>query len=444
MSDSSGSTPNPGRTPPPGARGGPYYGWVIVGVSFVTMAFHMSATFSFSLFQVPLIEEFGWSRGALSGAFALSMGLYAICSPKAGSILERRGPRALIPWGTVAIASGLLLGALITSLWHAYIFIGVLIGIGLAMSGFVTHNALMPRWFYKHRGLATGVAVSGIGIGSFILMPAIERLIAHFGWRGAYLIFGGALLLLVLPLKLILLRNRPSDVGQNIDGASDAEAALLPKPPAAHSQEVGEVFRQVRGDKNFWALMLIAFVIGLNNNSIWSQLQLFFVDARFGTAFGAFVFGLTGAIRIIGSVAMGWASDRMARRRAQAVSVFLSGVGVGLLLLVPYVENGAPIAFAFAAIYGFGVGGMSTCHVAMSAEAYGGRAFGVIMGLLEICFGMGGFIGPPMAGFLFDYTGNYILPFGIVILFQTAALVACLFVYRRRGYRRGPQQAPVS
>ncbi len=440
MNDSIGSaTPSTGRIAPPGERGGLYYGWVIVGISFTTMAFHMSATFSFSLFQVPLIEEFGWSRGALSGAFALSMGLYAICSPAAGSILERRGPRALIPWGTVAIGAGLLLGSRITSLWHAYIFLGVLIGLGLAMSGFVTHNALMPRWFYRHRGLATGIAVSGIGIGSFILMPAIERLIAHFGWRHAYLIFGGAMLLLVLPLKVVLLKNRPSDVGQNVDGASDAEASLLPKPPAAHSRKVGDVFRQVWGDRNFWVLMIIAFVIGLNNNSIWSQLQLFFVDARFGTAFGAFVFGLTGAIRIIGSVAMGWASDRMSRSRAQAISIFLSGAGVGVLLLVPHTDNGATLAFAFAAIYGFGVGGMSTCHVAMSAEAYGGRAFAVIMGLLEICFGLGGFIGPPMAGFLFDHTGSYLLPFGIVILFQTVALVACLFVYRS-----GLHQEPAS
>ncbi len=428
MNDSTGSSPASGSPPKSRSARGFYYGWVIVGLSFTTMAFHMSASFSFSLFQVPFIEEFGWSRGALGGAFALSMCLYAVCSPKAGAILEQKGPKALIPWGSVAVGAGLALGYFVSSLWHVYVFIGVLPGIGLAMSGFVTHNALMPRWFFKNRGLATGIAVSGIGIGSLILMPVVERLIALFGWRLAYLILGASILLVIWPLQAILLKNRPADVGQNIDGASDAEAAGLPKPPASHDQNVGEVFRQVRRDRNFWALMIIVFVIGLNNNSIWSQLQLFLVDAKFSTAFGAFVFGLTGAMRIIGSVGMGWVSDRMERKRAQAISVLLSGVGVGVLLLVPH-SGGAALAFLFAAVYGFGVGGMSTCHAAMCADAYGRRSIAVIMGLLEICFGLGGFIGPPMAGFMFDYTGSYLLPFGIVILFQAVALIVCLLVY---------------
>ena len=393
------------------------------------MAFHMAATFSFSLFQVPLIEEFGWSRGALGGAFALSMSLYAICSPTAGSLLERKGPRALIPWGSALIGAGLVLGFFISSLWHAYIFIGVMIGIGLALSGFVTHNAILPRWFFRNRGLAAGIAISGIGIGSFILMPTIERIIAVFGWRYAYLIFGGSILLLLLPLKILLLRNNPSDVGQNIDGVSDAEAANIPKPAASHSQKVGAVFWQVKGERNFWALMILAFVIGLNNNSIWSQLQIFFVDANFSTAFGAFVFGLTGAIRILGSVVLGWASDRIDRKMTQAIALFLGGLGVLILLSVPHMSYGAALAFSFAAIYGFGVGGMSTCYAAMCADAYAGRSFAVIMGLLEIAFGLGGFIGPPMAGFMFDFTGSYVLPFCIVVIFQAVALLVCQFVY---------------
>ncbi len=429
MSKSGGFTPLSGYPARSGRTSGLYYGWVIVGVSFITMAFHMSASFSFSLFQVPLIQEFGWSRGALGGAFALSMSLYAICNPKAGSILERKGPRALIPWGSVSIALGLMLGFFISSLWHVYLFIGVFIGLGLSMSGFVTHSALLPRWFFRNRGLAAGIAISGIGIGSFILMPTIERLIAVFGWRYAYLIFGASILFIILPLKLLLLRNAPADVGQNIDGASDEEAAGFPKPPASQSQNVGEVFRRIRGEKNFWALTILVFVIGLNNNSIWSQLQIFLVDAKFSTAFGAFVFGLTGAIRILGSVVLGWASDRMPRKRAQAIALFLSGLGVLILLLVPHMNNGIVFAFMFAVIYGFGVGGMSACYAAMTADAYGGRSFAVIIGLLEISFGLGGFIGPPMAGFMFDYTGSYVLPFCIVVIFQTVALFVCQFVY---------------
>ncbi len=154
-----------------------YYGWIIVGLGFATLAFQVGYRFSFAVFQVPLIAEFGWSRGLLGGAFSLSMLVYAASSPYIGSLLEKRGPRAIMPWGCVIVGIASLAGFFITSIWHVYLLIGLVGGIGVALNGFATNTAIMPRWFVHKRGRATGMTLAGIGIGILIILPLIERMI---------------------------------------------------------------------------------------------------------------------------------------------------------------------------------------------------------------------------------------------------------------------------
>ncbi len=410
-----------------------FYGWVIVGLSFTTLAFHLTARFSFSIFQVPLIAEFGWSRGALGGAYALMLGVYALSCPFLGALLDKRGPRAVIPWGSVLIGLGLTMSFFVTSLWHVYLFTGLLIGLGNAMSGFATHSALMPRWFQRRRGLATGIVVAGSGIGALVFSPTIERLIALVGWRSTYLIFGLVLLVGLTAASFLLLRNRPEDVGQARDGLPPREPpreappdSTAPAPGAAPAPGVWEVFQTVKKDKRFWAILFIVFTIGLNNNTILSQLQLYLVDAKFSTAAAALLLGATGFVRMLGSAFAGWLSDHIGRQRAQALAAFISAFGVVFLLLIPVMGASLASGLLFAVVYGFGMGGMGACHSAMAADCFGGKSFGAVIGISEIGFGMGGILGPPLAGFIFDATGSYILPFSLVVLMLLAALFTAL------------------
>ncbi len=422
----------------PGARTGPrfYYGWLIVGVSFLAMAFHNSARFSFTIFQIPLIEEFGWGRGALGSGYALMLGVYALSGPIAGSLFDKKGPRAIMPWGSIFIGLALAGGYFITSLWHVYVIYGIFIGSAMSLSGFALHGAMMPRWFQRKRGLATGITLSGGGVGFLLFFPLIERLIANVGWRLTYLFFGLSILIVMVPLKLLILRDGPEDVGQAIDGDPVGES-IRPPESAAHEAKSGirEVFALVRGDRRFWLLAFIVFFLGLNNNTIMSQLALFLVDAKYTTATAALLLGGIGLIRMTGSWGLGWLSDRIGRPRTQALAAFISASGVALLLLLPASDASLPMAIIFVLVYGFGMGGMSVCHSAMSADAFGGRNFGSIMGFLEICFGAGGVIGPPVAGFAFDLVGSYTVPFVAIIAGLFSISFVCLFVFPKEAAR---------
>jgi len=411
-----------------------YYGWIIVCISFLAMAFHISARFSFTIFQVPLIEEFGWGRGVLGGAYALMLGTYALSGPITGFFFDKKGPRAIMPWGSFLIGTGLILGFFIQSLWQVYLLYGAFIGIGMSMSGFSLNAALMPRWFRRKRGIATGIALSGGGIGFLLFFPLIERLIANVGWRYTYLLYGAAIFIILVPLKLILLRNSPKDVGQKIDGDNAPETeektdAVQQKPIAGEQQRVHQIFVEICHDPRFWLLAGIVFCIGLNSNTIISQLQPFFVDAKYDTATAAWLLAGVGLIRMAGSWCMGWLSDIIGRSRAQALSAFISALGVMTLLTLPATGGSVLMGVVFVLFYGFGVGGMSVCHSAMSADTFGGRNFGVIMSFIEIFFGMGGLIGPPAAGFFFDFVGNYNLPFSIIIVNLVCVSIVCLVIF---------------
>ncbi len=408
-----------------------YYGWIIVGLSFLTMAFHLTARFSFAIFQVPLIAEYGWTRGALGSAFALMMGLYAMLGPFAGSLLDKFGPRAVVPWGSILVGIGLAGGFFISSLWHVYLLLGMFIGLGTALSGFATHSAILPRWFRKKRGIATGIVLSGIGIGSLFLSPVIERLIAHFGWRIAYLVYGFFVLGILAPVNFIFLRDRPENMGQNMDGLPQPEAvAAAPrKDGTEEGKSIGQVFSRVKNDNSFWALALLGFIIGFQTNTILSQLQLYLVDVGYSTATGAMVIGLAGLLHVVGSVFIGWISDKVGRPRAQAFSCGLGVLCIVVLLSIRYLGHPPLPGFLFSVLYGLGAGGVSTSHSSMAADSFGDRSFGTVMGLLTICYAGGGIVGPPLAGFIFDFTGSYVIPFSVILLLMVSGIFISLFLY---------------
>src|SRR5215813_3427191 len=148
-----------------------FYGWVVVGVVFVTMGVCVNARTAFSLLFPPILAEFGWERGMTAGAFSFGFLVSAVLSPGVGRLMDRCGPRLVIEMGVGLMAAGLLLAPLVRQPWHLYITLGVLVGGGTNCLGYTGQSLFLPHWFVRRRGLAMSLAFSGVGVGSIILLP---------------------------------------------------------------------------------------------------------------------------------------------------------------------------------------------------------------------------------------------------------------------------------
>ena len=202
-----------------------FYGWVIVAVVFVTMGVAVNARTAFSLLFPPILDEFGWERGTTAGAFSFGFIVSAIMSPSLGRLMDRRGPLVVNELGVVLIGSGLLLATLVQQPWQLYATLGMLVGGGSVCLGYTGQGLFLPNWFVRRRGLAMSLAFSGVGVGSVILLPWLQSMIARTGWRSACLALGIVVLVLLLPLNL-LVRRRPEDIGLAPDGDGSSHVAV--------------------------------------------------------------------------------------------------------------------------------------------------------------------------------------------------------------------------
>src|ERR1700733_1881087 len=162
-----------------------FYGWIIIAVTFVTMAIGVNARTSFSLFFPPILDEFGWERGVTAGAFSFGFLVSAAVSPLIGRTMDRFGPRIVMELGVALMAAGLLLAPLTTQPWHLYLTIGVLVGAGSICLGYSGQSLFLPNWFNRRRGLAMGLAFAGVGLGSITLLPWVQLMIDQTGWGTA-------------------------------------------------------------------------------------------------------------------------------------------------------------------------------------------------------------------------------------------------------------------
>ena len=186
-----------------------YYGWIVIAVAFVTMAVGVNSRTAFSLLLPPILAEFGWSRAVVSGIFSAGFIAAMLISPLTGMLMDRFGPRWLMPAGAVVASAGLTLATFASEPWHFYATLGAMSVSGSVVISYIGHSLFLPNWFVRRRGLAIGIAFSGVGVGSITLFPWLQSLIDDVGWRQACWALAGLLIVAVIPLNVLLQRKRP-------------------------------------------------------------------------------------------------------------------------------------------------------------------------------------------------------------------------------------------
>ena len=385
-----------------------YYGWIIVGVAFVTMAICVNARTAFSLLFPPILDEFGWERGVTAGAFSFGFIVSGVLSPLLGRLMDQYGPRIVIEIGVVATASGLLLATFAGEPWHVYVTLGMLVGAGSTFTGYTGQALFLPNWFVRRRALAMSIAFAGVGFGSIVILPALQTFVERHGWRAGCTLLGLLALLLLVPLNL-LLRRRPEDIGLAPDGDADTPAAAQARRVnvvdvawAAVDWTLARALRTAR----FWWIAAAYFAALFAWYAVQVHQTKYLVETGFSAQQAAWALGAVSLAGVPGQIALGWLSDRIGREIEWAIgNLGFCDTYVALLVLPAY--PGLPLLYAMVLAQGVLGYGLTSVIGAIPAEIFEGRHYGPIFGTLMLSALAGGAAGPWFMGFVHDQTGSY-------------------------------------
>jgi MFS family permease len=395
-----------------------YYGWVITGLSALANTLAWSVRSTFALFYVALLQEFGWGRAETALGYSLSWLLLLIFSPLAGRLNDQFGPQVLVPVGGLLIAAGLACTGRAQALWHYYLAFGVFVAAGIACI-MMPAAAVISQWFIRSRGTAMGIISAGSSLSAFIFYPLNTWLIASFGWRHALDVYGLIILVGVGPLCALLYRRHPADVGAVPYGMRAEALEPRERPPVAARDRT---LRAALRTYQFWAVFAM-WGLGVIGYQIVTTHQ---VAHALGQGFDpgtiAWAFGLSGVFTAVGNLIGGVLSDRWGREW-----VFSLGSGIGVLGIWCFSALRGPhdlmLLFMYA-VAGLGFGMRISLLTAIPADLFAGRYFGAILGFSNGGGGLGGFIGPFLAGYLFDRTGDYHAAFAVSALAIIGSAVA--------------------
>ena len=412
------------RTPTLRYRG--FYGWIIVMVALVSMAFWIGIRTSFSVFYVALLEEFSWNRGDSAGAQSLALITYTVLAPLVGWLIDKFGPRRVVVPGILVLFIGLFMCATIKTLTQFYIFYGVFMGSGITCIGIISYSAILAHWFQKKRGLASGIAVSGMGLGTFLFVPLTQFSINAVGWRTTFMITAGLVLLIVLPLNGLFLKHKPEEIDQQVDGSDSGSVHLSSNAePDGTANSPNDSFRHVIRSSSFWSLIAFPFLVVIGIYITLVHNVQFMVDQGISKMTAAWIFAMVGIISSVFRIFWGWLSDRWGREKTFTLGVFCACLGVGSLILLEATQVQMFI-YSFLILFGVGWGVTAPMFMAVAADLFKGRAFGFIYGLVEAGIGFGGALGAWIAGLIFDHTSSYQWAF---ILAISGMLCSCFFVW---------------
>src|SRR5438309_5391495 len=210
------------------ARRNIHYGWVMVGVTFLTALISAGTVGAPGVFIVPLQKEFGWTTAEISSALSIRFILFGLMAPFAAALLNRYGLRNVALTAQLVVVSGLLASLMMTQVWQLMLLWGVVIGLGTGMTALVLGATIAARWFVARRGLVVGILTASVATGQLVFLPLLAHLTERTGWRVALALMCAVLALAALVVAMVM-RDRPSDVGLRPFGDPGTEP--LPAPP---------------------------------------------------------------------------------------------------------------------------------------------------------------------------------------------------------------------
>ena len=410
-----------------------FYGWVVVGISFLTLAVGGSTNGSFSIFYLAILKEFHWTRADTAGAFSLSMLVFSACGPLVGWLFDRFGTRRIMPFGVIVLTIGVLSSSFISSLWHLYICYGILMAAGVTHIGFIPNVLIISNWFFRHRALALGIAHAGRGVGTLILIPLMQYAIQTVGWRNAYLLLGGLVFIVLFPLLTIFQRGSPHEKGLTQLGDPDNAS---PRDEGMQKRYSGPSLPEAIHSYRFWTLGFISIMRGAGFSGLFVHAVVYMDDVGYPTILAATILGLSAIFRSGGGIVGGFFSDRFGRESTFTAFGVLTFAGTSVLI---FSDPKLPVfIYAFAILYGLGSGGTATIYSSLQADIFQGKNFGLIFGVIQTATGIGAALGPWLTGLIYDTLGTYLPALQGMLAIHVISVIGIWIVAPRKVRFIGP------
>jgi OFA family oxalate/formate antiporter-like MFS transporter len=406
----------------------PFYGWVVVAAFLAIGTIMYGTQSSFGVFFKSIGGEFGLSRAATSAIFSVQNVFGSVASIIGGWAVDRYGPRIVVLLIGLFTGLSLLLTSQTNASWQLFITYSLLFCVIGAV--YTVMMSTVSRWFDKNRGLALGIAGSGIGLGIVAIAPFATYLISSFDWRMAYIIMGLIAWLIIIPLSRLLKKN-PNGIGaeRNSTKADSGEVGIAQAESESNIELTVFSLRGASKTRSFWLFgsiwLLTAFVYSL----VLIHIVPHGTDIGIPPMQAATVLSLIGASFIAGRLLMGKVSDSIGRKKTAIICSLLAATSLAWLIW----SHNLWMLYIFGIFFGLSNGGLDTSIAALIGDTFGMRSIGVIMGTLQFAWGVGMIIGPAIGGFIFDVSNSYFTAFVIVTL--TMGLTALLLALTRREIR---------
>ncbi|MCY4210433.1 MAG: MFS transporter [Gammaproteobacteria bacterium] len=405
-----------------------FYGWwVLLGLFLIYAANNGILMYTLPLFYPELIDEFGWSSAEVTRPAALFYVVAAVLTPFIGALFDRYSTRLIMLLGIVALIAALCFYPAITSL-HQLTAIYIVFALGLAACGLVPNMLILTRWFKRNRGLAMGLLLTGSTVGGAVFpLVARETLITQ-GWRQAVLMIAILGSVMMVGAVLLLVRNRPQELGLNVDGdASPAEAEH-----AAVTVSAGPTLRQAVQMPVFYILAFVTGALWFATVSMLQHQSIFIgKDLGVDAARLPLIFSLFFWCAIIGKLLLGWLSDKLNKLWVMFSTVLSLILGLALLRLVS--ADNIFMLYAYAVVFGMGFGGTFSMIQQVLADYFAGASYGKILALMTAIDSLAGAAGIRYLGAVRDAQGSYLSAFDLlIILCAVSAVLIVVLIHRSR------------
>jgi MFS family permease len=354
---------------------------------------------SFVVFLLPLTQTFGWDRASVVSIYSLSSLATGFIGPFVGRLFDRSGPRVVYALGLGLFGAGLSLAPFATALWQFQLCLGLGAGIAAACVGNVPNSVLVSRWFKGRLTVATSIVYSSYGIGILALVPLAQVMVDRLGWRDAYRVLGGAVLVLLAVVLLLPWRTYR------------AGSPEIVRPAGAGVEAGGWTLLRAMRHSVFWGLFCVFLFTGMGMFALVVQVVAYLVDIGFAPLQAAAAWGFSGVLLPAGMLMVGWLDGIIGRRPSVLLSYAISLTGIAMLWLLGRFPN-FWLLVAFIVCFGSMVGSRGPLISTIAMRQFRGGQVGTIFGTIAIGSGLGSAIGSWVGGLLHDWSGGYDLVIG--------------------------------